>query len=117
MKPVISFLLLCFLVPTAFAQDKKAAVAGPDPSKAIQIVEASCGECKFGLKGKSCDLAVRINGKAYFVDGSNINDHGDAHATDGFCNAVRTAEVQGEIKDNKFAATYFKLVDEPVKKD
>ena len=28
------------------------------------IVETACGECQLGLNGKSCDLAVRINGKA-----------------------------------------------------
>ncbi|MEO6232923.1 MAG: DUF6370 family protein [Ferruginibacter sp.] len=76
----------------------------------MQVVEVACGECKFGMKGKSCDLAVRINGKAYFVDGTNIDDHGDAHAKDGFCNAVRMANVQGEIVDGRFKATYFKLI-------
>jgi hypothetical protein len=75
-----------------------------------QIVEASCGQCQFGMKGKACDLAVRIDGKPYFVDGTNIDHHGDAHAADGFCAAVRKAEVVGEIVDNRFKATYFKLL-------
>ncbi len=70
----------------------------------------SCGTCKFGLPGKDCDLAIRINGKAYFVDGTNIDSHGDAHAADGFCNAIRKAEVQGEIVDKRFKATYFQLL-------
>ncbi len=74
------------------------------------MVEASCGECQFGLEGKSCDLAVRIDGKSYFVDGTTIDEHGDAHAKDGFCKAVRKAEVQGEIVNNRFKATYFKLL-------
>lgn len=77
-----------------------------------QIVEASCGECKFGMKGKSCDLAVRIDGKSYFVDGTTIHDHGDAHAEDGFCNAVRKASVTGEIIGNRFKATSFTLIAE-----
>src|SRR6185503_5661858 len=79
------------------------------------VVEASCGECQFDLPGKSCDLAVRIDGKAYFVDGTSIDDHGDAHADDGFCEAIRKAEVQGEIVNNRFKATYFKL--KPVKEE
>ena len=74
------------------------------------IVEASCGECNFGLKGKGCDLAVRINGKAYFVDGTTIDEHGDAHAKDGFCQAIRKAEVKGKIVKGRFKATYFKLL-------
>ena len=77
-----------------------------------QIVEASCGECQFGMKGKSCDLAVRIDGKAYFVDGTKIDQHGDAHAEDGFCNAIIKASVTGTIEKNRFKATSFTLIEE-----
>ncbi|RYU75844.1 hypothetical protein EWM57_19360 [Hymenobacter persicinus] len=76
----------------------------------MQVVEASCGQCRLGLPGKSCDLAVRLNGQAYFVDGTSIDAHGDAHAKDGFCQAIRQAQVQGEIVDNRFKATYFRLL-------
>ena len=49
-----------------------------------QVVEAACGQCQFGITEKSgCDLAIRIDGKSYVVDGTNIHDHGDAHADDG----------------------------------
>lgn len=76
-----------------------------------QIVEASCGQCKFGMKDKKgCDLAVRIDGKSYFVEGTHINDHGDAHAEDGFCLTIRQAEVVGEVKNNKFVVSKFKLL-------
>lgn len=73
-------------------------------------VEAACGECKFGLEGKSCDLAVRIDGKAYFVDGTVIDDFGDAHAADGFCNAVRRAMVSGSVVNDRFVATSFRVL-------
>ena len=76
----------------------------------LQIVEASCGQCKFNLSGKGCDLAVRIEGKAYFVDGTKIDDHGDAHASDGFCTTIRKAYVEGDILDNRFKSKYFKLI-------
>ena len=76
-----------------------------------KTVEAACGQCQFGMKGKAgCDLAVRIDGKSYFVEGTDINKHGDAHAADGFCSAIRKAEVTGEVKDDKFVATSFKLL-------
>lgn len=84
--------------------------SGVIPAGKMMVVEASCGECQFGLKGKDCDLAVRIDGKAYFVDGTSIDDHGDAHAADGFCEAIRKAEVQGEIVNDRFKATHFKLL-------
>ncbi|GAB3322984.1 hypothetical protein GCM10027511_31490 [Hymenobacter humi] len=73
------------------------------------LVEAACGQCRLGLPSKGCDLAVRVAGRAYFVSGTGIDSHGDAHAKDGFCNAIRQARVQGKVVDNKFNATYFQL--------
>lgn len=100
MKKVISILIL-FICISVNAQEQPK----------TQIVEASCGQCQFGMKGKGgCDLAVRIYGKTYFVDGTDINKHGDAHAEDGFCSAIRKAEVVGEIKGDRFVASSFKLL-------
>lgn len=93
-----------------------AAKAQTDTTQRPQVVEAACGQCRFGLKGDGCDLAVRIGGTAYFVDGTAIDDHGDAHASDGFCNAIRKAAVKGSIVNNRFAATYFKLMPEAATK-
>lgn len=107
MKRTILTLLLAFGV-NAFAQEKKTELKD-------RIVEASCGECQFEMDGKSCDLAVKIDGKAYFVEGIKIDDYGDAHAHNGFCNAVRKAKVTGEIKNDKFIATSFTLADEKKK--
>jgi Family of unknown function (DUF6370) len=105
MKQILVIITLNILTFCVKAQDKK---ESPTP----QIVEASCGECNFGLKGKSCDLAVRIDGKAYFVDGTKIDDHGDAHAKNGFCEVIRKAEVVGEIVGDRFKAISFKLLPE-----
>ena len=99
---IISFLFFC----TTYAQENK--------KTDTKVVEVSCGQCKFAMTEKrGCDLAVRIDGKSYFVEGTTIDEHGDAHAIDGFCSAIRKAEVVGEIKDNKFVVTYFKLL--PIK--
>ena len=103
MKKIISIIVFFFCV-TLQAQDKKT-------EQKPQVVEVSCGQCQFGMQSKKgCDLAVRIDGKTYFVDGTKLDDHGDAHAEDGFCNAIRKAEVVGEIKDDKFVVSYFKLL-------
>ena len=107
-----------FFLTSLQAQEKGASISIPDSTKKVLTVEASCGQCQFGLKSKKgCDLAVRINGKAYFVEGTKIDDHGDAHANDGFCEVIRKAEVQGVIVDDKFKATYFKLVKDDSKAD
>jgi polyhydroxybutyrate depolymerase len=100
-----------------FKSQLQTAISMPDPYKKTEVAEAACGQCQFGLPGKGCALAVRINGKAYFVDGTDIDSHGDAHAKDGFCNAISKAEVQGEIVNNRFVATYFRLVSQADKKN
>jgi len=65
----------------------------------------------FDMEGKECELAVKTNGKKYYVIGTGIDDHGDAHSKTGFCNAILNAKVQGEIINNKFNISYFKLTD------
>ena len=75
-----------------------------------QVVEAACGQCQFGMTDKlGCDLAVRIDGETYFVDGTNIHEHGDAHADDGFCVVIRKANVKGKIVDGRFQSESFTL--------
>ncbi|HEY0900371.1 MAG TPA: DUF6370 family protein [Sphingobacteriaceae bacterium] len=116
MKFFITALMVCLSAMTSLAQQKETKTSQPDRNKKTLLVDAACGQCQLGLPGKSCDLAVRIDGKSYFVDGSDIDSHGDAHAKDGFCNAIRKAKVQGELVDNRFKASYFQLVPEDPKK-
>ena len=112
MKQLLLSTAFSLFIIAASAQAKE---KGPkeDPGKKTMIVDASCGQCQFALAGEDCDLAVRIKDTAYFVDGTAIDEHGDAHAKDGFCNAVRKARVQGEIVNGRFVATYFQLL--PIK--
>ena len=64
--------------------------------------------CNFGMKDKKrCSLAIQINDIAYDVKGTGIDDHGDSHAKEGFCNAIRVANVKGEIKKNTLKAESF----------
>ena len=112
MKAYITLLLISFLVSSASAQTPVTKPIAEKNSDSLLIVETACGECKFKLKGNDCELAVRINGTAYFVDGTSIDKHGDAHAADGLCNTIRSAKVSGSIVNNRFVATSFILLPE-----
>ena len=112
MKLYVILLTLLFSATVSSAQQKTPVKKSGPTVLTNQTVEASCGQCQFNLEGKSCDLAVKIDGKAYFVDGTEIDDHGDAHAKDGFCQKVRKAVVSGKVVDNRFKATSFKLLAE-----
>ncbi|MGN8057329.1 DUF6370 family protein [Pedobacter sp. 22163] len=113
MKAIIITLCISFFGFVAKAQTVPQKTAS---AKVItkQTVDIACGECQFKMKGKDCELAVKIDGKSYFVDGKGIDDFGDAHGEHGFCNAVSKAEVTGEIVNNRFKAKEIKLL--PVKK-
>lgn len=75
------------------------------------VADVGCGQCQLGLKGKpGCDLAVRLDGKSYFVDGVKMNDLGDPHESDGLCSVVHPAKVTGELKEGRFAATAIELL-------
>jgi hypothetical protein len=114
-----SFVLLLLISASAYVANAQTTTANTNEqtrADTFQIVEAACGQCKFGIKGEDCNLAVRINGQAYFVDGTKIDDHGDAHADDGFCNKIRKATVSGSVVNNRFLATSFKLLPEEKQK-
>ena len=108
MKILIFVITAALMSTDAFAQNaseqKKKKTTDP------QVVETACGECQFGLTGKGCHLAVKIDGQAYYVDGTEIDKHGDAHAKDGFCNTIRKAEVTGKVKKGRFKVKSFKLL-------
>ena len=84
-------------------------------SKINQTAEISCGQCNFNLTAKNgCDLAVRIDNKAYFVEGFGIDDFGDAHDEHtGFCEVIRTSTIKGVLKDSVFMASSIELENLP----
>ena len=67
-------LVASVLLVLVIATDCSRARAQNPPTPALpvprQIVEAACGECQFGMTGNGCDLAIRIDGSTYFVDGT-----------------------------------------------
>ncbi len=106
MKYILSILIILSGL-TSQAQTPKLVF---NPKKAVDTLEASCGSCQFNMPKKECFLAIRKDGKAYEVTGTGLDDHGDAHALDGFCMAIRKAAVQGKIVKGKYVVSYFKLL-------
>ena len=105
---IITLLASCTAeVPAKKAEDAKVTKVVKIESR---VVDASCGQCQLGLPGTGCDLAVAFDGKAYYVDGSHIDDHGDAHAPTGMCNAVLQATVSGSVVEGRFQADEFAVV-------
>jgi len=100
---LLAFMFLSFSV---YAQTEPE----PQETEEKQKVEAACGMCKFDMEGTACELAVRIDGEAYYVDGSKMSDHGEMHGHGGMCTTIREAEVIGEVVDGRFKVTHFELL-------
>ena len=105
-------LILIFIFPFSLqSQDTAKKELEFDPNIQVIEVKASFGICMFDMDGFKCELAVNIDGAKYYVEGTDIDDYGDAHSDDGFCNAIRDAKIQGQIVDNKYIVTDFKLIE------
>ena len=79
-------------------------------SEIEQTAEVSCGQCQFDLEGDGCNLAVRIDEKAYYVEGFGIDDFGDAHdEKTGFCEVIRKGKIEGKVENGKFIASKIEL--------
>ena len=77
---------------------------GAEPAGA-QSMEVGCYGCIFGAEDASgCELAVRLEGTPYRVEGPFPN----AHAL-GLCDAAGEAKVVGELQDGKFVASAFSM--------
>ena len=108
-KNLLSFICLLFITNIQ-AQDTVKKKLVFNPKNTTLEVEATCGNCMYKMQGKGCHLAIKLNNKNYFVDGTGIDDYGDAHHTDGFCNAIKKVKVQGEIVGDRFKVSYFELI-------
>ena len=98
MKKLLLGLLLLTIFSAVNAQDPAKKKLVFNPKNPTYEVEATCGTCMFKIKFK---------GKNYFVDGTDLDDHGDAHDSEGFCNAIKKAKVQGTEFKDRFEVTYF----------
>ena len=116
LNPIFAGCGSCETKNEAPATKKSSALVTAIPESGIieGFVITSCGICNLGYKkDKGCSLTVKIGDTVYPVEGTSIHEHGDAHSTEGFCNALRIAHVSGEVKKNKFHSTSFTLIESP----
>jgi len=110
MKKLLFLIVLLVSFSITYAQETTKKKLVYNPKNTTYMVEATCGNCMYKMKGDGCNLAIKLKGKNYFVDGTSIDDHGDAHDAEGFCNAIKKAKVQGSIVKDRFEVTYFELI-------
>lgn len=100
----IKLFLICLIISSSCATSRI--------NKEVQgVYEIACGKCIFDMTGDECDLAVLINEKHYYVEGSHIDDHGDAHTENGLCNTSRKAQIKGVVKFGVFVAEYINIIE------
>ena len=68
-------------------------------------VLVSCGMCNFMNGDNDCALTVKIGSRVLKVEGVGIDDHGDSHASDGYCNVIKKKYVEGIVRKNSFLPT------------
>ena len=64
----------------------------------------SCGMCNFMNGDNDCALAIKVGTEVFSVKGVGIDDHGDSHAKDGYCNVIKKVYVEGRIRGKSFTA-------------
>jgi hypothetical protein len=110
MKMILLFIIISFCFLIGISQELSQKNLVQTKSNKVYELETACGTCMFKMKGESCKLAVKFKNKDNYVEGTGIDDHGDAHDKDGFCNAIRKAKVKGELIGDKFVVSYFELI-------
>ncbi len=72
---------------------------------------AACARCVLGMEGvPDCRLAVQMGNRRYLVQGSGIDDHGDAHAKEGLCNVARRAVVRGAVAGDRIVIDEMRIL-------
>ena len=105
--------ILRMLIPVGLALGLIACTAAStdqasDLHASTMSVEVGCASCIYEMEGvEDCELAARIDGKAYLVELKGFDAHGA-----GLCAGTKTAVVTGAIEGDRFHATSLELVED-----
>ena len=64
----------------------------------------SCGMCNFMNGDNNCALAIKVGRDVLSLKDVGIDDHGDSHAKDGYCNVIKKVYVEGRVRGKTFKA-------------
>ena len=89
----------------AHKEEKKGLVEIIPRNKYIEgNVLISCGMCNFMNGDNDCALAIKVGRKVLSLKDVGIDDHGDSHAKDGYCNVIKKVYVEGRVRGKTFIA-------------
>ena len=91
--------------PTSHTQKVGLLESIPSTNRIQGNVLASCGMCNFYTDNNDCSLAIKVGKTVLEVKGVDIDDHGDSHAKDGYCNVIKKVYVEGIVRKKSFIAT------------
>ncbi|MBI89882.1 MAG: hypothetical protein CMG60_07330 [Candidatus Marinimicrobia bacterium] len=112
-------LTLIFIVISIYIQTLEAGCGGCSPRKLQNTkvnglletipkdnylrgnVLISCGMCNFMSQDNDCSLAIKVGKNVISVVDIGIDEHGDSHANDGYCNVIKKVYIEGVINYNK----------------
>ena len=64
----------------------------------------SCGMCNFMNGDNDCALTIKVGQSVLSLKDVGIDDHGDSHAKDGYCNVIKKVYVEGRVRGKTFKA-------------
>ena len=64
----------------------------------------SCGMCNFMNGDNDCALTIKVGPNVLSLKDVGIDDHGDSHAKDGYCNVIKKVYVEGRVRGKTFKA-------------
>jgi hypothetical protein len=64
----------------------------------------SCGMCNFMNGDNNCAIAIKVGRDVLSLKDVGIDDHGDSHAKDGYCNVIKKVYVEGRVRGKTFKA-------------
>ena len=89
----------------AHKEEKKGLVESIPRNNYIEgNVLISCGMCNFMNGDNDCALAIKVGRDVLSLKDVGIDDHGDSHAKDGYCNVIKKVYVEGKVRGKTFKA-------------